>query len=471
MPMIYKRFTEKAAEEWRQIYKSLQLLEFLIKNGSERVIDDARSHLSLLKMLRQFHFIDQNGKDQGVNVRNRSKELAELLGDVERIRAERKKARSNRNKFGGVEGGAMSGGMSSGSRYGGFGSEESGGYGAYSGGVYGDGGGYGGNTSGFQDSSSRRDRFEEYDEGDDGEISSTSRRKADVPKREQKRAEPPKPKEPEIDILDFDDDIPPETPPKEFASSMRKPATNPLDTGAADDDDFDDFQSATPTTAAPSKPSIPGLPLSTTTVPSSTQFVAPRPVAPSQSNNLDDLVGFSSISPAPSAIGSVGSPSVPNYNISSPPASAFNSPPPLAQTQIQQQPPRPTGYQAATPNYFTSVKAPTPSQQLSSVPSARPGTASTNSFSQPIAKASSPGGDVFGSLWSTASAGAGIKKTSTPTSAGPGLAAIQREKASTQIWGAPAASSQAAMPTAPMQPMQSNGQRSGGGGALDDLLG
>ena len=91
--MIYKRFTEKSAEEWRQIYKALQLLEFLVKNGSERVIDDARSHLTLLKMLRQFHFIDQNGKDQGVNVRNRAKELAELLSDVERIRAERKKSR------------------------------------------------------------------------------------------------------------------------------------------------------------------------------------------------------------------------------------------------------------------------------------------------------------------------------------------------------------------------------------------
>ncbi|CAD6573267.1 MAG: Epsin-3, clathrin recruitment and traffic between the Golgi and endosome [Alectoria sarmentosa] len=471
MPMIYKRFTEKAAEEWRQIYKSLQLLEFLIKNGSERVIDDARSHLSLLKMLRQFHFIDQNGKDQGVNVRNRSKELAELLGDVERIRAERKKARSNRNKFGGVEGGAMSGGMSSGSRYGGFGSEDSGGYGAYSGGVYGDGGGYGGNTSGFQDSSGRRDQFEEYDEGDEGEVSSTSRRKADVPKREQKKAEPPKPKEPEIDILAFDDDIPPETPPKEFASTMRRPAMNPLDTEAADDDDFDDFQSATPTTAAPSRPSIPGLPLSASNTASSIQLAAPRPVAPSQSNNLNDLVGFNSISPAPSAISSMLSPPAPNYNISSPPASAFTSPPPLAQTQIRQQPPRPTGYQAATPNYFTSVQAPIPSQPPSSVPSVRPGMASTNSFSQPAAKVSSSGGDVFGSLWSTASAGAGIKKTSTPSSAGPGLAAIQREKASTQIWGAPAASNQAAMPTAPMQPMQSNGQRSGGGGALDDLLG
>lgn len=435
------------------------------------MIDDARSHLSLLKMLRQFHFIDQNGKDQGVNVRNRSKELAELLGDVERIRAERKKARSNRNKFGGVEGGAMSGGMSSGSRYGGFGSEDSGGYGAYSGGVYGDGGGYGGNTSGFQDSGGRRDRFEEYDEGEEGEVSPTSRRKVDVAKREQKKPEPPRPKEPEIDILAFDDDIPPETPPKEFSSSMRKPATNPLDAGAAEDDDFDDFQSATPTTAAPSRPSIPSLPLSTSTTASSTQFAAPRPVAPSQGNNLNDLVGFNSISPAPSTVSSMVSPPAPNYNISSPPASAFTSPPPLAQTQMQQQPPRPTGYQAATPNYFTSVQAPTPSQQPSAVPGARPGMASTTSFSKPAAKASSSGGDVFGSLWSSASAGAGIKKTSTPTSAGPGLAAIQREKASTQIWGAPAASSQAAMSTAPMQPMQSNGQRNGGGGALDDLLG
>src|SRR6266536_3060688 len=122
MPMIYKRFTEKSAEEWRQIYKALQLLEFLIRHGSERVIDDARSHLTLLKMLRQFHFIDQNGKDQGVNVRNRAKELAELLGDVDRIRSERKKARSNKQKYSGVEGGMSFGGGFSGSsgRYGGF---------------------------------------------------------------------------------------------------------------------------------------------------------------------------------------------------------------------------------------------------------------------------------------------------------------------------------------------------------------
>src|SRR3984885_11263765 len=156
MPRIYKHFTEKAAEEWRQIYKALQLLEFLIKNGSERVVDDARSHLSLLRMLRQFHLIDQNGKDQGVNVRNRAQELAKLLGDVDAIRAERKKARANRNKFGGMEGtgGAFSSGGGGGGRYGGFGSDS---YGGYSGGVFGDGGGFGGasDPSDFRDSARR----------------------------------------------------------------------------------------------------------------------------------------------------------------------------------------------------------------------------------------------------------------------------------------------------------------------------
>ena len=88
MPCIYSQFMEKEARQWRQIYKAyyilliwlvflslivvfnlqaLQLLEYLIKHGSERVVDDARSHLSTIKMLRSFHYIDEKGKDQGIN--------------------------------------------------------------------------------------------------------------------------------------------------------------------------------------------------------------------------------------------------------------------------------------------------------------------------------------------------------------------------------------------------------------------
>ncbi|TFK70526.1 ENTH-domain-containing protein [Pluteus cervinus] len=67
MPCIYSRFMEKEASQWRQIYKALQLLEYILKHGSERVVDDARSHISTIKMLRNFHYIDDKGKDEGVN--------------------------------------------------------------------------------------------------------------------------------------------------------------------------------------------------------------------------------------------------------------------------------------------------------------------------------------------------------------------------------------------------------------------
>lgn len=430
-------------------------------------------------MLKQFHFIDQNGKDQGINVRNRSKELAELLSDVDRIRQERKKARTNRNKFGGVEGGAMSGGLSGGSRYGGFGSEDAGGYGGYSGGVYGDGGGFGGNTSGFQDSSSRRDRFEEYDEYDEGAVAAPGRRKAETSsaaRREPRKAEPPKKKEPEVDILDFDDDIPPETPPKEVVSNGKKVAPNPLDEGlgGADDDDFDDFQSATPTTQTSSKPSIPGI--APPTHINAIQFAAPKPVSASQGTNLNDLVGFNSISPTPRTNTMIspqpsGFIAPPSSTVTSPPTSAFASPAPIA----QQQPPRPTGYQASSPNYFTSVPVSQAASQPSSTGVKSP-TASNPSYNKPAqAKSSSSaaaaGGDAFGSLWSTASATAGIKKTATPGgTGGPKLADLAKQKTSAGIWGANAPATTSTQPsTQPSMGQQAHGGQSLGGG-LDDLL-
>lgn len=450
MPMIYKRFTEKAAEEWRQIYKALQLLEFLIKNGSERVIDDARSHLTLLKMLRQFHFIDQNGKDQGLNVRNRAKELADLLSDVERIRAERKKARATRNKYTGVEGGGgLGAGLSTSSRYGGFGSEEASGgssreYGGYSGGVYGDGGGFGGQTSDFQDTGSRgtsaaggRDRFEEYDEYDEGAVAAPGRRQAEASsssasrrktteKPAAKKPEPPKKKEPEVDLFSFDDPIP----------TTSAPVAAPSASNAADDDDdFDDFQSATPSAQAPA-PSFPiAAPTATTT--SNTQYASPQPVSAPKAANLSDLVGFSSISPASSA-----NPTPVNYSAFSPPA-------------VAQQAPRPAAYQGSQPNYFTSVQAP-------SAQAAKPASA-TSSIKSPSGGAKPAGGDAFGSLWSTASAG--VKKTSTPT-AGPALGQLAKEKASAGIWGA--SSSTSSTPIQTQKPAQ--GQQKLGNG-LDDLLG
>lgn len=72
-------------------------------------------------------------------MRNRSKELVELLADVEKIRQERKKAKANRSKYIGTGNDGFSGG--SGGRYGGFGNDAMGG-GSYS-------GDYGTNASGY----------------------------------------------------------------------------------------------------------------------------------------------------------------------------------------------------------------------------------------------------------------------------------------------------------------------------------
>ncbi|GCE98635.1 Epsin-3 [Zygosaccharomyces mellis] len=103
--MVFRRFTEKTANEWRQIYKALQLLDYLIKHGSERFIDDTRYSMSLIRMLESFHYIDSQGRDQGINVRSRAKALIELLSDDNKIRAERRKARETSKKYKGVAGG------------------------------------------------------------------------------------------------------------------------------------------------------------------------------------------------------------------------------------------------------------------------------------------------------------------------------------------------------------------------------
>ncbi|KAH7034590.1 uncharacterized protein B0I36DRAFT_316583 [Microdochium trichocladiopsis] len=470
MPMIYRRFTEKSAEEWRQIYKALQLLEFLIKHGSERVIDDARGHITLLKMLRQFHYIDPNGKDQGINVRNRAKELSELLSDVEKIRSERKKARANKAKYTGVEGGA--GGFSSGSsgRYGGFGSESGGyggsgnaGYGGYSGGVYGDGGGFGGQTDDWRDNGASssgggggRDRFEEYDEADDAPSSSAAKSKrterAGV-KKTVGAAEPPKKKEPEVDLFSFDDPVPAST---SIPAAAPQPSNGSSAFGAlseaADDDDFDDFQSAPPTTGQPSNfgGSSIAPPMMTSTASSTTQFAAPKPVSAPQQASISDLM--SSISPPPPSSG--GTPGA-NYSAFSAPKSNPMASPPAAQKPAM-------AYQAAQPNYFQSVSAQPqqgskPGMSSMSAASTPSGMSALNKPAAPAAKpAAAAGADPFANLWGAS----GVAKKTPAAGSGPKMGDLAKEKTSASLWGAPANASNQATGA------KNNNSNSGGFGDL-----
>lgn len=45
------------------------VLDYLVKNGSERVAQQCRDNIFSVQTLKDFQFIDKDGKDQGVNGR------------------------------------------------------------------------------------------------------------------------------------------------------------------------------------------------------------------------------------------------------------------------------------------------------------------------------------------------------------------------------------------------------------------
>ncbi|XP_050299497.1 uncharacterized protein LOC126738285 [Anthonomus grandis grandis] len=101
MSMLWKRMLEDD-KQWRRTYKSLLVLSYLIKNGSEQVVVSARDHIYHLRNLENYTFIDSSGKDQGANIRQTVKKLINLLGHNDLLREERKKAKKNRGKYIGI---------------------------------------------------------------------------------------------------------------------------------------------------------------------------------------------------------------------------------------------------------------------------------------------------------------------------------------------------------------------------------
>ncbi|XP_031427818.1 clathrin interactor 1 isoform X2 [Clupea harengus] len=109
MNMLWTRMLKDNKKNWRRVYKALLLLAYLIRNGSERVVTSAREHIYDLRSLENYHFADENGKDQGINVRQKVKEMVDFVQDDDRLRDERKKAKKNKDKYIGVSSDTMGG--------------------------------------------------------------------------------------------------------------------------------------------------------------------------------------------------------------------------------------------------------------------------------------------------------------------------------------------------------------------------
>lgn len=87
MQMIWKR-TNDHGKNWRHVYKALLLLEYLIKTGSEKVAQQCKENIFSIQTLKDFQYMEE-GKDQGVHVREKAKQMVILLKDDERLKGER----------------------------------------------------------------------------------------------------------------------------------------------------------------------------------------------------------------------------------------------------------------------------------------------------------------------------------------------------------------------------------------------
>ncbi|RUS79810.1 hypothetical protein EGW08_012409 [Elysia chlorotica] len=98
MQMVWKRLNDDG-KNWRHVYKSLVVLDYIIKTGSEKVAQQCKENFHAIKTLTSFQHIDADNKDQGMNVREKAKQLVAMLSDDERLKNERAKALKAKERF------------------------------------------------------------------------------------------------------------------------------------------------------------------------------------------------------------------------------------------------------------------------------------------------------------------------------------------------------------------------------------
>ncbi|EMG50964.1 ENT1 Epsin-1 [Candida maltosa Xu316] len=99
MDMLDRRLNDKG-KNWRHVAKSLTVLDYLVRYGSDKCVLWAKDNLYIIKTLREFIHLDESNNDQGAIIRVKAKELVSLLRDDERLRQEREAAKKNKRRGG-----------------------------------------------------------------------------------------------------------------------------------------------------------------------------------------------------------------------------------------------------------------------------------------------------------------------------------------------------------------------------------
>jgi epsin len=79
MDMLDKRLNDKG-KNWRHVLKALKVLDYCLHEGSELVVTWAMKNVYIIKTLREFQYIDEEGRDVGQNG-----ELENLMSGEKRV--------------------------------------------------------------------------------------------------------------------------------------------------------------------------------------------------------------------------------------------------------------------------------------------------------------------------------------------------------------------------------------------------
>ncbi|WVR07506.1 hypothetical protein IAU60_004548 [Kwoniella sp. DSM 27419] len=109
MEMMDKRLNDKG-KNWRHVFKALTLLDYCLHAGSENVVIYFKDNIYIVKTLKEFVYVDETGKDVGANVRQKAKDITNLLQDEARLRDERRSRGAMRDRMlGNIENSGLKG--------------------------------------------------------------------------------------------------------------------------------------------------------------------------------------------------------------------------------------------------------------------------------------------------------------------------------------------------------------------------
>ncbi|KAL7115557.1 hypothetical protein ACP275_04G189900 [Erythranthe tilingii] len=97
--ILHKRLARFVLGNWRASYKALIVLEHLLTHGPERVADEFQRDIDVIAEMESFQHIDDKGYNWGLNMRNKSERVLDLLEKGPFLEQERDKARKITSKI------------------------------------------------------------------------------------------------------------------------------------------------------------------------------------------------------------------------------------------------------------------------------------------------------------------------------------------------------------------------------------